>query len=37
MINNNHYDVIVLGMGVMGTAAAHHLACGGQRVLGLEQ
>ncbi|MEP7287822.1 MAG: N-methyl-L-tryptophan oxidase [Chloroflexota bacterium] len=33
----NQYDVIVLGLGVMGTAAAYHLAKDGQRVLGLEQ
>ncbi|MBK7538066.1 MAG: N-methyl-L-tryptophan oxidase [Myxococcales bacterium] len=31
------YDVIVLGLGGMGTAAAAHLARRGQRVLGLEQ
>jgi monomeric sarcosine oxidase len=31
------YDVIVLGMGVMGSAAAYHLARAGQRVLALEQ
>jgi len=35
--NPNHYDVIVLGLGVMGTAAAYHLAKDGQRVLALEQ
>ncbi len=33
----NHYDVIVLGLGVMGSAAAYHLASDGQRVLALEQ
>ncbi|SHN45824.1 N-methyl-L-tryptophan oxidase [Cryptosporangium aurantiacum] len=33
----NSYDVIVLGLGGMGSAAAHHLAARGQRVLGLEQ
>jgi sarcosine oxidase len=32
-----HYDVIVLGLGGMGSAAAYHLAGRGQRVLGLEQ
>ncbi len=32
-----HYDVIVLGLGGMGSAAACHLASRGQRVLGLEQ
>jgi sarcosine oxidase len=31
------YDVIVLGLGGMGSAAAFHLARRGQRVLGLEQ
>ncbi|GAA3398216.1 N-methyl-L-tryptophan oxidase [Cryptosporangium minutisporangium] len=31
------HDVIVLGLGGMGSAAAHHLAARGQRVLGLEQ
>lgn len=31
------YDVIVLGMGVAGSAAAYHLAKSGQRVLALEQ
>lgn len=31
------YDVIVIGMGGMGSAAAYHLARRGQRVLGLEQ
>src|SRR5205085_8860455 len=33
----NTYDVIVLGLGVMGSAAAYHLANDGQRVLALEQ
>jgi sarcosine oxidase len=37
MRNDNHYDVIVLGMGVMGSATAYHLARDGKRVLGLEQ
>src|SRR6516225_6856374 len=37
MNSDNHYDVIVLGMGVMGSAAAYHLARDGKRVLGLEQ
>lgn len=32
-----HYDVIVLGLGGMGSAAAHQLAERGLRVLGLEQ
>ncbi len=34
---SNAYDVIVLGLGGMGSAAAAHLAKRGQRVLGLEQ
>jgi sarcosine oxidase len=33
----NSYDVIVLGLGGMGSAAAYHLASRGQRVLGLEK
>lgn len=32
-----HHDVIVLGLGGMGSAAAMHLAARGRRVLGLEQ
>ncbi len=32
-----HYDVIVAGVGGMGSAACHHLAKRGQRVLGLER
>ncbi len=31
------YDVIVVGLGGMGSAAAYHLASRGQRVLGLEK
>lgn len=31
------YDVIVVGLGGMGSAAAYHLAACGQRVLGLER
>jgi sarcosine oxidase len=31
------YDVIVVGLGGMGSAAAYHLASRGQRVLGLER
>ncbi len=31
------YDVIVIGLGGMGSAAAQHLAARGKRVLGLEQ
>jgi sarcosine oxidase len=30
-------DVIILGLGAMGSAVAHHLAARGQRVLGIEQ
>ena len=37
MTSNSTFDVIVLGLGVMGSAAAYHLAQAGQRVLGLEQ
>ena len=33
----NAYDVIVVGLGGMGSAAAYHLARRGQRVLGLER
>ena len=32
-----NYDVIVLGLGAMGSAAAQHLARRGKRVLGIEQ
>jgi sarcosine oxidase len=32
-----HYDVIVIGVGGMGSAAAYHLTRRGRRVLGLEQ
>ena len=31
------YDVIVLGLGAMGSAAVHHLGTRGLRVLGIEQ
>jgi sarcosine oxidase len=31
------YDVIVAGLGAMGSASAYHLAARGERVLGLEQ
>src|SRR4051794_6740851 len=34
---NDHFDVIVLGVGGMGAAACYELARRGQRVLGLEQ
>jgi sarcosine oxidase len=33
---SNPYDVIVVGLGAMGSAAAYHLALRGQRVLGIE-
>jgi sarcosine oxidase len=32
-----HFDVIVAGLGAMGSAAAYHLAQRGQRVLGLDR
>jgi sarcosine oxidase len=32
-----HYDVIVVGVGAMGSAAAHHLARRGRRVLALDR
>ncbi|MEM7144533.1 MAG: N-methyl-L-tryptophan oxidase [Verrucomicrobiota bacterium] len=35
MPNDTSYDVIIAGLGSMGTAAAYHLAKRGQRVLGL--
>lgn len=34
---DQHYDVIVVGLGAMGSAAANHLAERGVRVLGLER
>ncbi|HSK94949.1 MAG TPA: FAD-dependent oxidoreductase, partial [Candidatus Angelobacter sp.] len=34
---SDRYDVIVIGLGGMGSASAHHLARRGKRVLGLEQ
>src|SRR5215216_1144061 len=34
---NHFYDVIVLGLGAMGSTTAYQLASRGQRVLGLEQ
>jgi sarcosine oxidase len=33
----DHWDAIVVGLGALGSAAAMHLARGGQRVLGLER
>jgi sarcosine oxidase len=32
-----HFDVIVIGLGAMGSAAAYHLARRGQRVLGIDR
>lgn len=37
MDNSNHYDVIVIGVGGMGSAATYHLAKRGYDILGLEQ
>lgn len=37
MSNKHGYDVIVVGIGGMGSAACYHLAKRGQRVLGLER
>ncbi len=34
---SEHFDVIVIGLGGMGSSAAYHLAKRGQRVLGLEK
>lgn len=36
-MNDNSYDVIIVGLGGMGSAAAYHLARRGVRVLGLEK
>lgn len=36
-MQRTHYDVIVLGVGGMGSAACHHLARRGKRVLGIER
>ena len=33
----DHFDVVVCGLGAMGSAALHHLARRGKRVLGLER
>src|SRR5689334_21265897 len=35
--SQNHFDVIVVGVGSMGSAACYYLAKRGVRVLGLEQ
>src|ERR1051325_2981735 len=32
-----HFDVIVCGLGAMGSAAAYHLSCAGLKVLGLDR
>src|SRR5215470_7368755 len=34
---STHYDVVIAGLGAMGSAAAYHLAAGGARVLGLDR
>src|SRR6478736_1151872 len=36
-MSDQHFDVIVLGLGGMGSAAAYQLARRGRRVLGLER
>ena len=36
-MSNNHFDVIVLGVGSMGAATCYHIAARGFKVLGLEQ
>src|SRR5438067_6284100 len=36
MASSSNFDVIVVGLGAMGSAAAYHLARRGQRVLGLD-
>ena len=35
--HSRHYDVIVIGVGGMGSSTAYHLSKRGYRVLGLEQ
>src|SRR5258706_13069102 len=37
MPGKHDYDVIVAGLGAMGSAAAYHLAASGKRVLGLDR
>jgi sarcosine oxidase len=36
-LNASDYDVIIAGLGAMGSASAYHLAAGGLRVLGLDR
>lgn len=36
-MQENHFDVIVLGVGSMGSSTCYHLAKRGAKVLGLEQ
>src|SRR5919199_430063 len=36
-VHSNRYDVIVIGVGGMGSATCYHLARRGKRVLGLER
>jgi sarcosine oxidase len=37
MAANNHFDVIVIGVGSMGSSTCYYLARNGIKVLGLEQ
>jgi len=37
MIQNKNFDVVVVGLGAMGSSASYHLALAGQKVLGIEQ
>lgn len=37
VVSGSHYDAVVVGAGVMGSCAAHHLAKRGKKVLLLEQ
>ena len=36
-LSGNHWDVIVLGLGGVGSSAAYHLAAAGLKVLGIDQ